>query len=80
MEAEVVFQLARVFEQVYLRVAVGAERERDARGEERVRGHDAVAEVALGRRARADRRPRACERARLSGRDVDGVDAGEARV
>src|SRR3712207_8960924 len=51
--SQVVLKLARVFEQVDLRVAVGAERHAHALFEEEVGGHDAVAEVALGRRAGA---------------------------
>src|SRR5579872_1904011 len=48
LEAEVVVELACVFERINLCLAVGAERDTDASLHGLVRGQDAVAEVALG--------------------------------
>jgi hypothetical protein len=81
LQAQVQLQLARVFEQVNLRLAVSAEREPPARAHEflRVR-EDAVAQVALGRRA--DAGMCSCQRhpARLFRRHVYGVDGREILV
>src|SRR5579859_5322995 len=48
LEAEVIVELACVFERINLRLAIGAERDAEARLHGLVRGQDAVAEVAFG--------------------------------
>src|SRR5205085_5686417 len=80
LQAQMVFEFARVFEQIDLRVAVCAECDADACGEVEIGGGDTVAQVALGRRAGADASMRAREFVDLCGCDVDGVDGRCARV
>ena len=48
LEAQMVFELARVFEWIDLRLAVGSERDRDALAHHEVGGDDTVAQISLG--------------------------------
>ena len=61
LQAQVVFEFARVFEQIDLRVAVRAERDADAFAEQHVGGNDAVAQIAFRCRAGTDVRLRMAE-------------------
>ena len=72
-EAFVEFDGAGLFEQIDHGVAVGAEAEQSASGEQRGRGSDAVAEVTLGGGAEAHPRRRPVHVGDVLGRQVGGV-------
>ena len=73
-------ELPRLLEQVDVGLAVRAEAEPRAGREQRVRGHHAVTEVPLRRRARADVRRRPAEAREVVFREVHAVHRGEVRA
>src|SRR5262249_13397340 len=77
-EAEMFFQKLRLVHQIDLRLAVGAERHRDAGCHQLIRGNNAVAEIPLGRGAGTNRSARAAEQLDFAPNEVNRVNGGEA--
>ena len=72
--------LAGLLERIQAHVGVGAERHRHAALPQLGGGQEAVAEVGLGRRARAHRRAGLGQQVELARRDVRGVHDGRGRA
>jgi hypothetical protein len=80
LQAQVILKLARIFHQVYLRVAVRAQTDAHAFPKEQIRLDNPVAEIPLRRRAGADKRTRAPQQMRFFIRDVNRMHARKTLV
>ena len=78
LQTQVIFKLARVFQQIDLRMAVRAETNLDAVFEVSVRGHHTVAEISLGRGTGANHRAGFREGRNGFGRHMNRVHRGES--
>src|SRR5690348_5876456 len=75
-----IFETARILQQIDFDIAVGSERDGNAVAEQAVGWNNPVAQIAFGGWAGTDGCFRISERSNFASIDVDGMDGSEARI